>query len=84
LKLPIQVINKGVYNEAFHEVLQFFLKIRTVRILPKLIDFYRRGMKVYASIGKKVVAFLLVAGKLVKIDTFCLFFWCGFLPLLKH
>ena len=38
---------------AFHEVLQFFLKIRTVRILPKLTDLYRRGMKLYESTEKK-------------------------------
>ena len=48
---------------AFHEVPQFFLKIRTVRILPKLNDFYRRGMKLYVSIEKKVAALLMVAGK---------------------
>ena len=53
----------GFVGGAFHEVAQFFIKIRNVRILPKLTDFYRRGMKLYVSTKKKVVAFLMVAGK---------------------
>ena len=56
-------VHRRLRAGAFHEVPQFFLKIRTVRILPKLNDFYRRGMKLYVSIEKKVAALLMVAGK---------------------
>ena len=49
-------------------------KIRTARIFSKLTDFYRRGMKFYVSIEKKVISFFMGAKNYGKVTHFFVVF----------